>query len=100
MGFDCHYSVSRFPKSLVLMGGRPGLDPGTLRVLPECPGASLGVQIWWSGEVECPPTSGDVLSRLNSWLDSWLDQGSFQVQVTIHFPGADGEPFDLRLKVE
>jgi hypothetical protein len=79
---------------------RQGLDPGTLGVLPQCPGTSLSVQIRWPDEVECPPTSTEVLSRLNSWLDSWLDQGSFQVQVTIQFRGADGEEFELRLGEE
>jgi hypothetical protein len=77
--------------------GRPGLDPGTLGVLPECPGTSLSVQICWPNKVECPPTSTQVHSRLNSWLDSWLDQGSFHGQVTIQFLEADGEEFGLRL---
>jgi hypothetical protein len=80
-----------------LMVGRPGLDPGTLRVFPERPGTSISVQICWPDEVQCPPTSTDVLSRLNSWLDSWLDQGSFQVRATIQFRGSDGEVFDLQL---
>jgi hypothetical protein len=80
-----------------LMVGRPGLDPGTLRVFPECPGTFLNVQICWPDSVECPPTSTDVLLRLNSWLDSWLGQGSFQGQATIRFRGSDGEPFELRL---
>ena len=81
----------------VLMVGRPGLDPGTLGVFPECPGTTLSVQICWPNEVECPPTSTEVLSRLNSWLDSWLDQGSFQGQVTIQFRGVDGDLFEMRL---
>ena len=75
--------------------GHPGLDPGTLRVFPERPGTSLSVQICWPDEVQCPPTSADVLSRLNSWLDNWLDLGSFQGQVTIQYRGADGEELDL-----
>jgi hypothetical protein len=37
---------------------------------------------------------------LKSWLESWLDQGSLQGKVTIHFRGADGEPFDLRREDE
>jgi hypothetical protein len=78
--------------------GRLNLDPRTLRVLPECPGTSLSVQIFWSHKVECLPTSAEVLSRLYSWLDSWLDQGSFQGHVTIHFRRADGEPYNLRLE--
>jgi len=77
--------------------GRPGLDPGTLRVFPECPGTSFSVQICWPVGVECPPTSTDVLSRLNSWLDSWLDRGSFQGVGTIQYRGAEGEVFNLRL---
>ena len=77
--------------------GRPGLDPGTLGVFPECPGSFLSVQICWPHEVECPPTSTEVLSRLNSWLDSWLDQGSFQGQATVEFRETDGEGFELRL---
>jgi hypothetical protein len=76
---------------------RPGLDPGTLGVFPECPGTSLNVQIRWPAGVECPPTSADVLSRLNSWLDSWLDQESFEGIGIIQFRGVDGEVFDLRL---
>jgi len=77
--------------------GRPGLDPGTLRVFPERPWTSVSVQICWPEEVQCPLTSADVLSRLNSWLDSWLDPGSLQGQVTIQFRGVDGEVFDLQL---
>ncbi len=77
--------------------GRPGLDPGTLGVFPECPGASLSVQICWSGELECPPTSAEILSRVNSWLDSWLDKGSFHGVGIIQFRGADGEVLDLRI---
>ena len=73
---------------------RPGVDPGALRVLPECPGTSISVQICWSDEVQRPPTSTDVLSRLTSWLDSWLDQGSFQGEVVIQFRETDGEVFD------
>ena len=75
--------------------GRPGLDPGTLRVFPECLGTSLSVQIYWPDEVDCPPTSTDVLSRLNSWLDNWLVLGSFQGQVPIQYRGVDGEELDL-----
>ncbi|MHB2029329.1 MAG: hypothetical protein ACYCPT_11000 [Acidimicrobiales bacterium] len=82
------------PKLLV---GRPSLDLGTLGVFPERPGTSLNVQICWPEGVECPPTSTDVLSRLNSWLGSWLDQISFRGQVTIQFRGADGEVVDLQL---
>ena len=79
------------------MVGRPGLDPGTLRVFPERPWTSVSVQICWPDDVGCPPTSTDVLSRVTSWLDTWLDQGSFQGEVTIQFRGSDGEVFDLRL---
>jgi hypothetical protein len=39
--------------------------------------------------------STDVHSRLTSWLDNWLDPGSFQGQVTIQFQGSDGEQFEL-----
>src|ERR1017187_7182486 len=77
--------------------GRPGLDPGTLRVFPECPGTSISIQICWPDEVQCPPTSTDVLSRLTSWLEIGLAQYSFQGQVTIHFREPDGEGFELRL---
>jgi hypothetical protein len=80
--------------------GRPGLDPGTLRVFPERPGTSINVQICWLDKVECPPRSTDVLSRLTSWLDSWLDLGSFQGQATIQFRGSEGEVFELRLGEE
>ena len=79
------------------MVGRPGLDPGTLRVFPERPGTSISVQICWPDEVQCPPTSTEVHSRLTSWLNSWLDPGSFQGEVTIQFREADGEGFELRL---
>jgi hypothetical protein len=65
--------------------------------LPECPGTSLSVQICWPDNVECPPTSTEVLSGLNSWLDNWLDHGLFQGRATIQFRGADGEPFELRV---
>jgi hypothetical protein len=45
--------------------------------------------------------STDVHSRLTSWLDRWLDPGSFQLQVTIQFLEADGsEGFELRLGEE
>ena len=83
-----------------LLVGRPGLDPGTLRVFPECPGMSISVQICWPDEVQCPPTSTEVLSRLTSWLDNWLDPPSFQGQVTIQFRRSDGEEFELRLGEE
>ena len=79
------------------MVGRPGLDPGTLRVFPRRPGTSISVQICWPDEVQCPPTSTDVHSRLNSWLDNWLDLGSFQGHVTVQFRRTDGEGFELRL---
>jgi hypothetical protein len=77
--------------------GRPGLDPGTLGVFRECPGTFLSVQICWPEGVECPPTATDVLSRLNSWLESWLDPDLFQGLATIQFRGVDGEELDLRL---
>ena len=82
------------------MQGHQGLDPGTLGVFPERPGTSINVQICWPDEVGCPPTSTEVLSRLTSWLDSWLDPGSFQGQVTIQFRGSEGEGFELRLGEE
>jgi hypothetical protein len=66
-----------------------------LEVFPQCPGTSLSVQICWPDDIECPPTSTDVLSRLYWWLDSWLDLGSFQGQVTVEFREADGEELDL-----
>jgi hypothetical protein len=78
-----------------LLVGRPGLDPGTLRVFPERPRTSISVQICWPHEVQCPPTSTGVLSRLKSWLDNWLDLGSFQGQVTIQYRAVDGEELDL-----
>ena len=80
--------------------GRPGLDPGTLGVFPDCPGTSISVKICWPDEVRCPPTSTEVLSRLTSWLDNWLDLGPFQVQGIIQFRGSDGEHFELRLDEE
>ncbi len=80
--------------------GRPGLDPGTLRVFPERPPTSISVQICWPNEVQCPPTSTDVLSRLTSWLDNWLDLGPFQGHVIIQFRGSDGEGCELRLGKE
>jgi len=83
-----------------LLVGRPGLDPGTLRVFPERPGTSISIQICLPNEVECPPTATEVLSHLNLWLDSWLDLGSFQGQTTIQFRGSDGEVFELRLGEE
>ena len=82
------------------MVGRPGLDPGTLRVFPVHPWTSVSVQICWPDETQCPPTSADVLSRLTSWLDNWLDLGSFQGQLTIHWRGADGEEFEMGLGKE
>ncbi len=42
-------------------------------------------------------TSTEVHARLTSWLDNWLDQGSFQGEVTIQFRETDGEGFELRL---
>jgi len=50
--------------------GRPGLDPGTLRVFPERPPMSISVQICWTDEVERPPTSTEVHSSVTSWLVS------------------------------
>lgn len=40
--------------------------------------------------------STNVLSRLISWLDNWLDPDSFQGQATIQFRGADCGVFNLR----
>jgi len=88
------------PMFLKLLVGRPGLNAGTLGVFPECPGTSVDVQICWPDEVHSPPTSADVLSRLNSWLDTWLDKGSFHGPATIQFRGSDGEVFNLRLGEE
>src|ERR1019366_817866 len=73
------------------------LSPSTLRVFPECPGTSPRVQICWPDNMECPPASTEVLSGLNLWLDSWLDQGTFQGVGINQFRGADGEVFALRL---
>jgi hypothetical protein len=53
----------------------------------------MTVQICWSDELQCPPTSTEVHSRLNWWLDGWLDPDSFQSQVTIQFRETDGEVF-------
>jgi hypothetical protein len=50
-----------------------------------------------AGQRGMPPTSTQVHSRSNSWLDGWLDQGSFQGQVTIEFRGVDGNLFEMRL---
>ena|ERR1022692_1656202 len=94
LGFTSVYVQSLLVHLLV---GRPGLDPGTLRVFPECPGMSISVQICWPDEVQCPPTSTEVLSRLTSWLDNWLDPPSFQGQVTIQVREPDGEGIELRL---
>jgi hypothetical protein len=96
--WDLSSTISReHSKVLATIEGRPGLDSRTLRVFPDCPGTSLNVQICWPDSVECPPTSSGVLSRLNLWLDSWPDQGSFQGQATIQFHGSDGEEFELWL---
>ena len=80
-----------------LLVGSPGLDPGTLRLFPERPGASIIGQICWLDEVQCPPTSTDVLSCLTSWLDSWLDQGSLQGEVAVQSRETDVQVFELRL---
>lgn len=42
--------------------------------------------------------SAEVLSRLNSWLDSWLDPDSFRGVGTVQFRGADGQVFNLQLE--
>ena len=68
-----------------------GFALGNLGVFLECPKMSLSVQNCWPDGVECPPTSTEVLSRLNSWLDSGLDPGSFQGEAGIQFRGANGE---------
>ena len=77
--------------------GRPGLDPGTLGVFRERSRTFLRVQICWPDEAACLPTSAEVLSNVNSWLDDWLDQSSIQDLVTIQFRGADDEALDVRL---
>jgi hypothetical protein len=73
------------------------LDPGALGVFPECLGTYLSVQIYWPEGDECPLPSTVVPARLNSWLDSWLDPGSFQGRVTMQFRWTDDEVFELRL---
>ena len=95
------YRIFDFPSGIPRWLGstsvNPGLDLSALGVFPECPGTFVSVQICWSDEGECPSTFTDVLSRLNSWLD----QGSFQGQVTaVEFRGADGEVFELRVGEE
>ena len=77
--------------------GRLVLDPSTLRVFTERPGTSISVQICWSDEEQCPPTSTEVHARLTSSLDNWLDPGSFHGQVNIRFRGSGGEVGDSRL---
>jgi hypothetical protein len=64
---------------------RPDFDLRTLRVLPECPGTPLSVQICWSHGVEGLPTSVDVISSLTSWLDSWLDRVRLRVKSLFNF---------------
>ena len=63
--------------------GRPGLDPGTLRVAPNSPVTSFGVQICWPEGVRIPPSSTEMQDRLLSWLDNWLDLDQFQGDVEI-----------------
>ena len=66
-----------------LLVGRPGLDPGALRVASKSPGTSLRVQICWPDEIENPLSSSEIQARLLSWLDSWLDLDEFQGTVAI-----------------
>jgi hypothetical protein len=54
----------------ILLVGRLSLDTSARGVFLERPGTSLSVHMCWLEEVECPPTSFEVLSRLNSWLDN------------------------------
>ena len=66
--FSMHF-VKRDPNSYTYLVGRLGLDPSTLKVFPERPPTSIRDQVCRSGDVECPPTSTEVQSRVNSWLD-------------------------------
>ena len=50
--------------------------------------------------ISCLPTYAEVLSNVNSSLDSWLVQGSFQGLGTIQFRGADGDVLHMRLGEE
>ena len=78
-----------------------GTSVGHQRILSHGHGqTSIIVQICWSDELQCPLTSTEVHSRLTSWLDNWLDLGSFQGQATIQFRGSDGEVIELRLGEE
>ncbi len=47
-------TVSDFLKVETLVG-RPGLDPGALRVLSQRPGTSISVQICWTDQLQWHP---------------------------------------------
>jgi hypothetical protein len=49
--------------------GRPGLDPGTLRVFRDGAWTSAIVQISWSDEKDCPSVCVEMFSELKTWLD-------------------------------
>ena len=69
-------------------------SPPDLQIFPQCPGAFPNIRIRWPDEVDCLPSSTDVLSRLTSWLDP----GSFEGVGAIRGRGAGDEELDIRLE--
>jgi hypothetical protein len=42
-----------------------------------------------AGRISCLPTYAEVLSNVNSSLDSWLDRRSVRGTAIVEFPGVD-----------
>jgi len=59
---------------LVLLVGRPGLDPGTLGRRQGSPPPTTEVRLFWSEPSDCPPPTAqehlDLLLRLQVWLQT------------------------------
>ena len=84
--------------SLVLLGGRPGLDPGTLGFEPDDTRASVVVRVSWSETSVDPPASADVLSSLLLWLHDWLHNLGSGVSSVVQICGSDDLKIEVRVE--
>jgi hypothetical protein len=84
--------------SLVLLVGRPGLDPGTLGFEPERTEASVVVRVAWSEDHASAPTSADVLSNVLPWLRDWLHSPGSGVSSVVQISSPDGLKIEVSVE--
>lgn len=76
------------------------LDPGTLGAILEYSGPSLNVQICWSNEAGGSSAFSKMLPSLFSWLDQWLDKGSYSDLANVRYDSSVGEVIELRFGID